>query len=268
MPPARPLLADYPPSTAVAVLDPDDVLIIDEHADRKCFPASLVKLMTARVALAILDDLDLMLTVGVRDLRRGSGNNLLDGDTLTLQDVLYDLLLPSSNTAAALLARVAGSRLSTTRPVTAFIAAMNYERLRLGLQRTYFTNATGLYSQGTSMISTAHDIARLVRASSQNLAISELWAKKRHTIAVGGAQSRTIDITSTVPEVGRQVVGAKTGTTPTRRTFNVAALLDSGHIASVVGTTKQNRWDILSDAIGCLEPHTTTARTHDAPGPL
>lgn len=251
----RLILADYPPSTAVAVLDPDDVLIIDERADTTILPGSTVKLMTAIVALTVIEDLDTEFTVETNDLRRGSGNNLLAGDTLTFGDALHNLLLPSSNTTAGMLVRIAGSILSPRRPITAFLAAMNYERLRRGLHDTHFTNSTGLYREGMPIASTAHDIARLIRVASQNSVISRLWSKKTHEITVGGPQARTFEIVSTIPDIGPRVIGAKTGSTPTRDTYNVACLLDTGHIVSVIGTTKDDRWDILADTVNRLPSH-------------
>lgn len=249
------ILAGYPASTAVAVLDPDDHLIIDERADQTCLPGSTVKLMTAIVALTVIDDPDLELTVEAGDLRRGSGNNLFAGDTLSYWDALHNLLLPSSNTVAGMFVRVAGSKLSARRPVTAFLAAMNYERIRLGLHDTHFTNATGLYREGMPIASTAHDIARLVRVASQNPVISQLWSKKTYTMTVGGPQARPVEIVSTIPELGPRVRGAKTGSTPPEHVFNAACLLDTGHIVSVVGTTKEDRWDILADAVSRLPSH-------------
>lgn len=255
MPTETTILADYPPSTAVAVLDPDDSLIIDERAAQRVLPGSIVKLMTAIVALTVIDDLAIELTVETEDLRRGSGNNLLAEDTLTFGDALHNLLLPSSNTTAGMLVRIAGSVLSPRRPITAFLAAMNYERIRLGLHDTHFTNATGLYREGMPIASTAHDIARLVRAASRNPVISQLWSKKTYEITVGGPHARTFEIISTIPDVGPRIIGAKTGSTPPEHVYNVACLLDTGHIVSVIGTTKDDRWDILADAIDRLPSH-------------
>jgi len=256
--PPAPILAGYPDSTAVAVLDPDGLLIIDERADQDCLPGSTVKLMTAIVALTLFDDLEQELTVGAGDLRRGSGRNLFEGDTLTVWDSLHNLLLPSSNTAAAAIARAAGSKLSVKRPITAFMAAMNYEGRRLGLHNTRFSNATGLYRKGTSITSTAHEIAHLVRAASKNPVIAQLWSKKTYQMSVGGPQARTVDIISTVPELGPRVLGAKTGTTPTEGVYAAAALLDTGHSVAVVGTSKDDRWEILADTVGRLPTHVAT----------
>ena len=253
--PTERILAGYPSTTAVAVLDPRDALILDERADQSCLPGSTVKLMTAIVALTVLDDLDQELTVVAEDLRRGSGNNLRAGDTLSFWDALHNLLLPSSNTTAGMLVRIVGAMLSQRRPITAFIAAMNYERFRLGLHDTRFTNATGLYRPGMPITSTAHDIARLVRAASRNPVISELWSKKTYELTIGGPQARTVPIVSTIPELGPRVIGAKTGSTPIENLFGVACLLDTGHIASVVGTTKDDRWDILARTLDRLPSH-------------
>lgn len=249
------ILTGYPASTAVAVLGPDDALVIDERADQACLPGSTVKLMTAIVALTLLKDVQQEVTVEAGDLRRGSGNNLLAGDVLSIWDAMHDLLLPSSNTVAGLFARLAGSVLSPQRPITAFIAAMNYEGRRIGLRRTRFTNATGLYRDGMQIASSAHDIARLVRAASQNPMISQLWSKKTYAMTVQGPQARIVEIVSTIPELGPRVLGAKTGSNPTRDVYNVACLMDTGHVVSVVGTTKNDRWDILADAVGRLPSH-------------
>lgn len=71
-------------------------------------PASLTKIMTAMVFLDYIDDLNESVKILTPDLMKGSGPVFLEGDIVSLRDILYSLLLPSSNTSARLISRIIG----------------------------------------------------------------------------------------------------------------------------------------------------------------
>ena len=54
------------------------------------------------------------------------------------------------------------------------------------------------------------------------------------------------------------MLGAKTGSTPTEGVYAATALLDTGHSVAVVGTSKDDRWEILADTVGRLPTHVAT----------
>lgn len=73
-------------------------------------PASITKLMTAKVALDFLP-MSESITIKSSDIQSGSGDTFYSGDVLCVEDAILAMLLPSSNTLATALARVAGERI-------------------------------------------------------------------------------------------------------------------------------------------------------------
>lgn len=90
---------------------PEGEEVVSKNPDESVAPASLTKLMAALTASEYLTDWDVKVRVQRNDLTKGSGNNLRFGDYVTVRDLFYDMLIPSSNTAAHVLARLAGKEL-------------------------------------------------------------------------------------------------------------------------------------------------------------
>jgi serine-type D-Ala-D-Ala carboxypeptidase (penicillin-binding protein 5/6) len=124
--------------------------------------ASITKVMTALVVLRA-GGLDDRLTVpsaviGYDDKYDASTAGLIPGDTLTVDQLLYAMLLPSGADAAYTLAEAYGPGLP------AFVSKMNALASELGMTRTHFSNPDGLpYPSGTSDYSTAANLLTLGR---------------------------------------------------------------------------------------------------------
>ena len=128
-------------SEAAAVFDISDrEVIYSKEAFEKLYPASITKVMTALVAIKY-GDLNSQVTVTEDAVISEAGATLCGiqpGDTLTLEQLLYGLMLPSGNDAGAAIAiHMAGS-------MEAFADMMNEEAARLGATQTHFVNAHGL----------------------------------------------------------------------------------------------------------------------------
>ena len=142
--------------------------------------ASTTKIMTALVALESLP-LDTVVktpaeAVGVE----GSSIYLTEGETLTLEQLLYALLLESANDAATAIAvAVAGS-------VTAFADKMNARAASLGLTDTNFVNPHGLDAEGH--YTTAYELALITREALQNPVFREICSTARKTIPLRGEE--------------------------------------------------------------------------------
>ncbi len=130
----------------VANLDTGE--IYSEHNSRKVFPiASLSKLVTALVVLhTVPPDRKVTVTQPMLDAH-GDAGHLVLGETLTVSELMYPLLLESSNDAAEALAQSHG--------YAGFITKMNSFTRELGMTSTYFRDASGLSSGNTS---NAHDL--------------------------------------------------------------------------------------------------------------
>ncbi len=116
--------------------------------------ASLTKIATAMTALRLSGARE-PVTVSI-DAARAEPNRMgiLPGETLTVEELLYGLLLDSGNDAAAALAEGLGGE-------EKFVTAMNELATEFGLADTHFTNAAGF--DGPDNYSSAYDMAALAR---------------------------------------------------------------------------------------------------------
>ena len=145
----------------------------DSHTPRLI--ASTTKLMTALVALESGHRLEEMVTVapewaGVE----GSSIYLRPGEEITLEALLYGLLLRSGNDAALAIAGHCGGT------VERFVAQMNAKARELGMADTHFANPNALDAEGHH--STAYDMALLARACLENEALAKIAATRSITL--------------------------------------------------------------------------------------
>jgi D-alanyl-D-alanine endopeptidase (penicillin-binding protein 7) len=144
-------------------------------ADEVTSIASLTKLMTAIVTIESGLPLDepLAVDMGDFDYLKGSRSRLSMGATLPRREMLQLALMSSENRAASSLAR------HHPGGVDAFVAAMNAKARALGMTRTRFEDPTGL---SPNNVSTASDLARLVRASAQYPLIRDFSTTPSHYV--------------------------------------------------------------------------------------
>lgn len=127
------------------------------------FPASITKILTALIVIenCNLDDIVTFSHNAVYNVEVGSSNaNLEEGDTLTVRDCLYAMILRSANEAAnALAEHTAGS-------IDAFAAMMNAKAASLGCADSHFNNPSGL--NDPNHYTSAYDMALIAQAAFQN----------------------------------------------------------------------------------------------------
>ena len=117
----------------------------DSHVART--PASLTKLMTSYVALKYVDDLDgttVKCSTTHTDevfVMGGSHADIRPGETVSMRNLIYAMLLPSANEAANMVASHIGNGSRSN-----FYMIMNTEAKRLGCTNTNFSNPHGLFS--------------------------------------------------------------------------------------------------------------------------
>ena len=135
-------------------------ILYEKNADKQGLIASTTKIMTALVICEQCNVLDRMRipkeAVGIE----GSSMYLKEGEILTIQELLYGLMLQSGNDAAVALAIYCGGT------VEGFAELMNDKAHRLGLKNTHFENPNGLDSPGH--YSTAKDMAILAAYAMEN----------------------------------------------------------------------------------------------------
>ena len=159
-----------------AVLEPvSERLLLDRNARERAPMASTTKIMTALLICEQCNVLDRMRVpkeaVGIE----GSSMYLREGEILTLQELLYGLMLSSGNDAAVALAIYCGGT------VEGFVERMNDKARALGLKDTHFANPNGLDAPGH--YSTARDLAALGAYAMENPIFAKTVSTK--TITVG-----------------------------------------------------------------------------------
>lgn len=146
----------------------------ERNADARLPMASTTKIMTALVAVEALP-LDTVITVDRAAVGvEGSSVYLYAGETLTLEALLYALLLQSANDAAAAIAYgVAGG-------IPEFAEMMNDKARSLGLTNTNFENPHGLDSE--SHYTTARDLAKIASAALSSDVLRTIVSTYKKTI--------------------------------------------------------------------------------------
>ncbi|GIK86514.1 MAG: D-alanyl-D-alanine endopeptidase [Burkholderiales bacterium] len=144
--------------------------------------ASLTKLMTAMVVLDGGQSLDEPVAVDIQDFDflKGSSSRLRLGTQLPRREMLRLALMSSENRAASAVARHYPGGLDS------FVAAMNAKAIALGMKRTRFDDPTGLSPKN---VSTANDLAVMVRAAAEYPLIREFSTTPSHYVEVDPAGS-------------------------------------------------------------------------------
>ena len=183
------------------------------------YPASTTKILTAYIALKYgnLDD-EITVSQEAIDELAGTGSStcgLTVGDTVTLRDLLYGLLLRSGNDAANVIAEyISGS-------TDEFAELMNEEAAALGATGSHFVNANGLPDE--DHYTTVYDLYLILNAAIQDETFVEIISSTAYQVTLNHADGTSEEGTWTntngylsgtyeEPE-GISVIGGKTGTT-------------------------------------------------------
>ena len=188
-----------------------------EGEDDEVAIASTVKIVTALVTLLHVDLAD-EVTIEESDLvdpMVHSNMMLMAGDTLTVEQLLQGLLIPSGSDGANALARYVGTQIGDDPdPETAiavFVDTMNTYVEELGLEHTRFANPTG--DDDADSYSSARDMAILGAELMANPALAEIVGMSDYSFTSPG-QGNTYTGVTTNQLLGQDgVVGIKTGST-------------------------------------------------------
>ena len=149
-------------------------VLFEKSADERSLIASTTKIMTALVVCEQCNVLDRMRipkeAVGIE----GSSMYLKEGEVLTIQELLYGLMLHSGNDAAVALAIYCGGT------VEGFVELMNDKARTLGMSGTHFANPNGL--DHPQHYSTARDLAILAAYAMENPIFAQTVSTKNLTI--------------------------------------------------------------------------------------
>lgn len=192
-------------------------ILADNGSDTRIYPASMTKIMTGILALENLTDLDQTIQLPgdiFQELwaENASMAGFEPGETATVRDLVYGVILPSGGECSVTLAKqISGSE-------SAFVDLMNQKAAQLGMKNTNFCNATGLHDE--QHYTTANDMAVLLQYALQNGHFRAVFTKSRYTTSGSSIHPDGFTFTSTMFKhvedaqvTGGELLGGKTGYT-------------------------------------------------------
>ena len=200
-------------------------ILYEKNAFRKTAMASTTKIMTALIVIEKCN-LNEFTTVSQKAAAIGGSEiNLKTGEKISVEHLLYGLMLESGNDAAIALAE------HTAGNVEKFCELMNQKALQLGAQDTKFTSPHGLDNE--DHYTTAYDLARITKSALQDETFKKIVATKNYT-----AGKRHFVNTNALLGTVDGVDGGKTGFTN-----------NAGRC--IVLTAKRNGMRIIVVILGC-----------------
>lgn len=231
-------------SKAFIVYDPESRAVIAGNNENFRFaPASSAKIMTATIAIEEYPLNKILASSGLSNVT-GSSMGLYEGELITVENLLYGLMLPSGNDAAYVLANgyVGG--------YAEFIARMNEKSEELDLTNTHFVDPAGLDDENYS---SAYDLARLANYAMQSKDFRKIVATRSITVT---------DISGNYPHILNnlnellalpEVIGVKTGFTEEAGGVLVTAVKKDEKMYIIVVLNSPDRFadtrEILTTAI-------------------
>lgn len=233
---AEPATMELSAQSAV-LIEAESGQILYSKAENQILPmASTTKIMTALVALELCP-LNRPITVSSEAVGvEGSSIYLTEGEILTLEQLLYAMLLESANDAAAAIAiGISGSILS-------FANEMNRKADELGLVHTHFTNPHGLDDE--LHYTTAFELAMITRAAMKNEAFRTIVSTRKTTIPHdGNAGVRLLVNHNKLLRLYDGCIGVKTGFTKRSGRCLVSAAERDGIILIAVTLHAPDDWN-------------------------
>lgn len=195
-----------------------DTMVYSWNADERLEPASLVKVMTSLLAIEY-GNMQEEITVtanAIASLPTTMKPEFKPGEIVTLENMLYCMMVGSSNEAALIIAHhIAGSQ-------QGFRVMMNKRAKELGCTNTNFVNAHGLPDK--DQYSTARDMIKVLREAVKHELFNKVFAEIKYTIpATNLSEPRYYRTTNymmtdeTQIYYDRRVTGGRTGVTNDRR---------------------------------------------------
>lgn len=192
-----------------------DTLVYTCNPDVQMNPASLVKIMTALLALenCELDEVALCRSQALLQVAPGAlVANFVDGEEVTVEQLLYTMMVGSCNDAALVLAdHISGSQ-------SGFVEKMNQRAAELGCKDTVFMNSTGLHHE--QQVTTARDVVRILREAMKYPEFMEIFGTPNYLLPATNMSDARYFVTTNYmlsDEVYRfytdsRITGGRTGT--------------------------------------------------------
>lgn len=224
-----------------AILDRNSKTILyGKNENEQCKMASTTKIMTAIVVLENCDNLQEIVTISKKSAGTGGSRlGLSTNDKITVENLLYGLMLVSGNDAAIALAEFIGGDIQN------FSIMMNQKAIKLGLKNTNFETPHGLDSD--NHYTTAFELAIIADYALKNPTFSKIVKTKNYTVNING-RAKSLNNTNELLGYLDGIYGVKTGFT-------------NGANRCLVTSCKRGNLDIICVVLGC---DTKKDRTQDS----
>lgn len=223
-------------SAAIVMEATTGKIIYSKNGNAIKYPASTTKILTAIIAIeqSSLNDMALVSEYAITSIPSGYTNaNIQVGETLSIKDLLYALMLASANEAAVVIAEhISGSN-------SEFAELMNKKAIEIGCKNTHFVNANGMHNK--SHYTTAYDMALITQYAMKNKTFREIVSTTSYTLPatkVYPYNSRTFTNTNSLIIVNKNnvpnnfyypsAIGVKTGFTSPAGNCLVSAANNNG----------------------------------------
>lgn len=216
-------------------------ILYGKNVDERMFPASTTKILTA---LTVLEKVDLNRVVEItKDMVgiEGSSIYLKVGEKLTVEDLLFGMMLRSGNDAATALA------IATSGNVEKFVALMNDTAKNCGAENSHFVNPHGLHND--DHYTTANDLALITAKAFENPEFCKIVSTQ--TKVIGNDESRRVIANKNkMLKTYFGANGVKTGFTK-----------NSGRC--LVSSAKRNNMQLISVVLNCPDMWNESAKILD-----
>ena len=221
---ARPALPRVAASSVIVENLDTGAILFARRPDQRRPIASLTKIMTAMIVLQATAPADAVTMTTLAASQRPTALGLPAGQRMDVHDLLYALLLHSSNDVAVALAQhISGS-------VAAFDDRMTRQGVAIGLRATRFASPSGLNDSGYS---TARDVATLTRWAYRSPAFASIVATRWYSIRMPSGKSVRLRNLNDLLFDYRGAIGAKTGFT-LRSGWSLAGAASRGGVRLLV----------------------------------
>lgn len=204
-------------SYAILVCLDDKKILMGKNIEKKIYPASLTKIMTAIIAIENLPNLSEKIKLPADMLENlkdsdASMAGFMPGEEVPAIDLLYGVLLSSgAECSIGLSDAAAGSEKN-------FVKLMNRKAKELGMENTQFTNTTGLHDP--AHYTTMRDLSTLLQYALKNDTFRKIYTTVRYSTKPTNKHAQGITLFSTMFKnitdssiEGGEILGGKTGYT-------------------------------------------------------
>ncbi len=242
---------DISAQAAIIAQADSQIVLYSKNPNLRFSMASTTKIMTALVALDYYKE-NSILTINTPHIE-GSNLGLQKGEQFYLKDLLYAMLLPSSNEAAYAVAQ------NYPGGIEAFVKKMNEKAQELNLTNTHFQDPIGLDDDND--YSTVLDLSRLSYAAIKNKTLAGIFSTKQKTISdITGQKQFNLENLNILLGIDG-VNGIKTGTTSGAGEVLVTSKIEKGHTFIIIVMKSKQRFidtrtllSLISNNISYISP--------------